>query len=144
MIARPFLNKRSVPCDRRVLAVLLQADLMHFQQAFGLEGVTLEDLATGTPQWLKAFFPDIRAGPAARLLQSARDYIEEVRSYVVLWLCAWLVVLRRMRAMCIVRHPSSCLAYDDWQLVVKISKDGKVNTIAGFSYIIFLWGRDTR
>lgn len=66
-------------CDRRVGRLLDQCGLGHLREAFRLEGVTLEDLSsdTATPQWLKAYFPMIQAGPARRLLEMARGHHQD-------------------------------------------------------------------
>ena len=56
----------------RKLKVLLESiGLGHMSAAFAAEGVTVEDLATAGPSWLKTYFPDIKASAAKRLLEKA-------------------------------------------------------------------------
>jgi hypothetical protein len=62
-------------CDRRLAQILTQCGLAHFIDAFRQEGVLLEMLVG--PQagpWLKAYFPQVRAGAGRRLLQLAAEH----------------------------------------------------------------------
>ena len=68
-------------CDRRLARILEQCNLVHFKDAFRLEGVMLEDLAAVAArqdtQWLRTYFPDIPAGAAARLFQRVVDHHQD-------------------------------------------------------------------
>ena len=60
-----------VPCDRHVTVLLKHFGWKRLAKPFHAEGVSLADASNGSPEWMKASFPEIRAGPASRLLQIA-------------------------------------------------------------------------
>ena len=63
-------------CDRRVARLLAECCLGHWADSFKAEGVMLEDLAAGDAAWLKAYFPQLPAGPSRRLLALAATYAD--------------------------------------------------------------------
>lgn len=68
--------------DRRVNRLLERCGLMHFKDMFRLQGATLEDIAAWSrdpngPQWFKAYFPDIPAAAAWRLMKMASEHHQD-------------------------------------------------------------------
>ena len=59
------------PLDRNLSHALDACSLAHMKESFRNEAVTYEDLVRATPEWLRTWFPEIRAGPASRLLAYA-------------------------------------------------------------------------
>ena len=63
--------------SRHLLRLLKECGLLHMATQFHAEGVTAADLATASPDWLKAWFPEIKAGPAKRLLYLVVNSVEQ-------------------------------------------------------------------